>query len=212
MGYGSRALSLLSDYYEGKCPSLSEGEGDGDRSGVVNVALDDDDDDDGGLLMEMVVPRAKMPPLLMKLTERSPERLDYLGVAYGMTAQLFKYAVFSCHDDYFCGWGKRGRCGLIAMVVIHTPTLSLPPLSPPLSLPSLPPPLSLHLSPSTSSLALSHRFWKKAGYLPVYLRQTEVCRVQIKRGVVVILLLLQFVDHTHAQSPNTSHICCDLSL
>ena len=92
MGYGSRALSLLSDYYEGRFPSLSE-EADRDQSGVVNVALDNDEEgEDGGLLMEAVVPRAKLPPLLTKLTERCPERLDYLGVAYGMTAQLFKYA------------------------------------------------------------------------------------------------------------------------
>lgn len=101
MGYGSRTLSLLSDYYEGKFPSLSEGES---NAAIANVALDADED--GGLLKETIVPRAKLPPLLTKLSERPPERLDYLGVAYGITAQLFK-------------------------------------------------------------------FWKKSGYLPVYLRQTE---------------------------------------
>ena len=88
MGYGTRALSLLLDYYEGRLPSLSEGTNP-DPTNVVGVALDDDDGE-GELLKETIVPRAKLPPLLTKLTERSPERLDYLGVAYGLTAQLFK--------------------------------------------------------------------------------------------------------------------------
>ena len=91
MGYGTRALSLLLDYYEGRLPSLSEGQAGVDQADVVGVALDEDGE--GGLLEEAVVPRTKMPPLLRKLTERKPERLDYLGVAYGLTAQLFKYVV-----------------------------------------------------------------------------------------------------------------------
>lgn len=34
-----------------------------------------------------------MPPLLQNLTERKPENLDYLGVSYGLTPQLLRYAV-----------------------------------------------------------------------------------------------------------------------
>lgn len=34
---------------------------------------------------------AKMPPLLQRLSERQPEKLDYLGVAYGITPLLFKF-------------------------------------------------------------------------------------------------------------------------
>lgn len=32
-----------------------------------------------------------MPPLLQRLSERQPERLDYLGVSYGITPSLFKF-------------------------------------------------------------------------------------------------------------------------
>lgn len=34
---------------------------------------------------------AKMPPLLQHLSERQPEKLDYLGVSYGITPLLFKF-------------------------------------------------------------------------------------------------------------------------
>lgn len=34
-----------------------------------------------------------MPPLLQRLTERKPESLDYLGVSYGLTPQLLRYAM-----------------------------------------------------------------------------------------------------------------------
>jgi tRNA(Met) C34 N-acetyltransferase TmcA len=33
-----------------------------------------------------------MPPLLQRLTERKPENLDYLGVSYGLTSQLLRFA------------------------------------------------------------------------------------------------------------------------
>ncbi len=36
-------------------------------------------------------PRKNLPPLLCKLTERAPERLDYIGVSFGLTAQLLKF-------------------------------------------------------------------------------------------------------------------------
>uniref|UniRef100_A0A673HRY3 RNA cytidine acetyltransferase n=1 Tax=Sinocyclocheilus rhinocerous TaxID=307959 RepID=A0A673HRY3_9TELE len=43
------------------------------------------------LLEEVVSPRKDLPPLLLKLSERRAERLDYLGVSYGLTPQLLKF-------------------------------------------------------------------------------------------------------------------------
>uniref|UniRef100_A0A8C1NGY6 RNA cytidine acetyltransferase n=1 Tax=Cyprinus carpio TaxID=7962 RepID=A0A8C1NGY6_CYPCA len=43
------------------------------------------------LLEEVVSPRKDLPPLLLKLNERRAERLDYLGVSYGLTPQLLKF-------------------------------------------------------------------------------------------------------------------------
>ena len=42
------------------------------------------------LLDERLTPRKNLPPLLMKLSERKAEHLDYLGVSYGLTSGLLK--------------------------------------------------------------------------------------------------------------------------
>lgn len=36
-------------------------------------------------------PRASLPPLLLKLSERRPESLDYIGVSFGITEKLLKF-------------------------------------------------------------------------------------------------------------------------
>jgi len=45
------------------------------------------------LLTEVIAPRKNLPPLLWKLEERRPERLDYIGVSYGLTGSLLKYGL-----------------------------------------------------------------------------------------------------------------------
>ncbi len=96
-------MKLLQEYYEGKIASVNEEEraadnaNDGNEMEVTEESI--------GLLEEQLAPRKKLPPLLMKLSERRAESLNYLGVSFGLTSDLL-------------------------------------------------------------------RFWKKIGYLPVYLRQT----------------------------------------
>lgn len=38
-----------------------------------------------------IEPRNNLPPLLLKLSERPPERLDYIGVSFGLTGPLLKF-------------------------------------------------------------------------------------------------------------------------
>uniref|UniRef100_A0A8D8M9L1 RNA cytidine acetyltransferase n=1 Tax=Cacopsylla melanoneura TaxID=428564 RepID=A0A8D8M9L1_9HEMI len=83
MGYGSRALSLLKLYYEGKIPT--------EDCEPVEENIEAVEDEDVDLLEERIEPRKKLPPLLLKLSERPPEHLDYLGVSYGVTAPLLKF-------------------------------------------------------------------------------------------------------------------------
>ncbi|XP_077974705.1 RNA cytidine acetyltransferase-like [Styela clava] len=92
MGYGSQALSLLEKYYQGKIYDISETDGVDAKVDEINTVNDEDVD----LLDEVVVPRKHLPSLLLKLTERKPERLDYIGVSYGLTAPLLKF------------WSKQG--------------------------------------------------------------------------------------------------------
>ncbi|KAG0369537.1 hypothetical protein BGX24_002382 [Mortierella sp. AD032] len=105
MGYGSRALELLSQFYEGQFSMLSE---DDDEKPQYNMTRVDDSELEGASLMTddiKIRDPKKMPPLLLKLSEKKAEKLHWLGVSYGLTAPL-------------------------------------------------------------------HKFWSKAGYVPVYLRQT----------------------------------------
>ncbi|NXV03706.1 NAT10 acetyltransferase, partial [Cettia cetti] len=86
MGYGSRALALLQMYYEGKFPCLEEETTVQKPKEITTVSSET-----VGLLEEVVTPRKDLPPLLLKLSERQAEHLDYLGVSYGLTPRLLKF-------------------------------------------------------------------------------------------------------------------------
>ncbi|XP_029437928.1 RNA cytidine acetyltransferase isoform X1 [Rhinatrema bivittatum] len=85
MGYGSRALQLLQMYYEGKFPCLEE-KGIQKPKEITTISSEA-----VSLLEEAVTPRKDLPPLLLKLSERPAEKLDYLGVSYGLTPKLLKF-------------------------------------------------------------------------------------------------------------------------
>nr|KAG5689469.1 hypothetical protein BaRGS_021016 [Batillaria attramentaria] len=86
MGYGTRAMELLQQYYEGRIPSLAEGATTDEDNSIRNVT-----EEDVSLLEERISPRQNLPPLLLKLGERRAEKLDYLGVSYGLTSDLLRF-------------------------------------------------------------------------------------------------------------------------
>ena len=90
MGYGSRALRLLTDFYEGKFASLSENETPQSDS-LVRVT--DAELENSSLLSDNIKVRdiKNMPPLFSKLSERQPQPLDYIGVSFGLTSGLHKF-------------------------------------------------------------------------------------------------------------------------
>lgn len=93
MGYGTRALKLLLDYYAGKMISLDESneeEAAGREDGVEESNADVDVEKET-LLDEVIGPRENIPPLLRRLHERQAEKLDYLGVSYGLTQGLYAF-------------------------------------------------------------------------------------------------------------------------
>lgn len=90
MGYGTRALDLLTKYYEGKITNLSEASMSVDpkkKSSKDGASKDASK----SLQEEDLKPRRDLPPLLLKLSERPAERLNYLGVSFGLTSSLFSY-------------------------------------------------------------------------------------------------------------------------
>ncbi|EPX74824.1 N-acetyltransferase Nat10 [Schizosaccharomyces octosporus yFS286] len=99
MGYGTRALELLHDYFEGKFVSVSEDF----RSPLDSMKrVTDEELQENALRTEKPSVRdaRTMPPLLLKLSELQPEYLHYMGVSYGLTPSLQKF------------WKREGYCPL----------------------------------------------------------------------------------------------------
>ncbi|XP_061717144.1 RNA cytidine acetyltransferase [Cydia pomonella] len=82
MGYGKRALQQLASYYTGDIPCLDEQHSDTEEMPDKRA---------GDLHTETIVPRAKPPTLLKRLSEVQAEHLDYLGTSFGLTEDLLKF-------------------------------------------------------------------------------------------------------------------------
>lgn len=94
MGYGSRALSILKQYYEGRIVNLDGDTASGSSSSrkAKNDSMDVDEAESASKLTEeKIKPRADIPPMLLKLSERPPEKLHYWGVSFGVTSQLYNF-------------------------------------------------------------------------------------------------------------------------
>lgn len=90
MGYGSRALELLRDYFEGKFTDISENTK--PRDFTVKRVSDKELENTNLLKDDVKLRDAKtLPPLLLKLSEKPPHFLHYLGVSFGLTSQLHKF-------------------------------------------------------------------------------------------------------------------------
>ncbi|KAL4073177.1 GNAT acetyltransferase 2-domain-containing protein [Scleroderma yunnanense] len=88
MGYGSRALKALNEFYSGDYFSL-------DEASRVEPSYPDVTTIDPVTTLQTDLPTVRsasvMPPLLQRLSERKPESLDYLGVSFGLTPQLLRF-------------------------------------------------------------------------------------------------------------------------
>lgn len=94
MGYGTRAIKLLLEYYAGKNISLGLKTANDSNGNNKIEKMDEEQEMDSKesiLLKEVVGPRQNIPPLLLRLHERSPERLDYVGVSFGLTQGLYNF-------------------------------------------------------------------------------------------------------------------------
>ncbi|PWZ03216.1 DUF699-domain-containing protein [Testicularia cyperi] len=94
MGYGARALQALEAFYSGQLLDVDNVRDDLD-DGETFTAVRDRKISSGTSLLQgdeiRVRDAAQMPALLQRLSERRPESLDWLGVSYGLTPQLFKF-------------------------------------------------------------------------------------------------------------------------
>ncbi|KAI8541121.1 hypothetical protein RHMOL_Rhmol08G0037700 [Rhododendron molle] len=89
-GYGSAALDQLTRYYEGQLTDITEL--DIKKAGGANVQVNvGEAANEVSLLEEMITPRKNLPPLLVHLSERLPERIHYIGASFGLGADLFRF-------------------------------------------------------------------------------------------------------------------------
>lgn len=88
LGYGSAAVELLTRYYEGKMIDFTEEDAEEIEEPDVKIT---EAAEKVSLLEEKIMPRANLPPLLVHLRERHPEKLHYIGVSFGLTRELFRF-------------------------------------------------------------------------------------------------------------------------
>ncbi|PYI15230.1 nucleolar ATPase Kre33 [Aspergillus japonicus CBS 114.51] len=119
MGYGSRALELLTDFYEGKFTSLSEDAVDAPEE---MVRVTDEELANASLLDDNIQVRDihKMPPLFGKLSERRPDALDYLGVSFGLTPSLHKFWKRSSFSPVYLRQTPNDLTGEHSCVMLRT--------------------------------------------------------------------------------------------
>ena len=90
MGYGSRAITLLTHFYEGKFANVSETE----PTQVDSIVRVTDAELESSTLQSDIIKVRdinSMPPLFSRLSERRPQSLDYVGVSFGLTPPLHKF-------------------------------------------------------------------------------------------------------------------------
>lgn len=90
MGYGTVAMQLLEDYYRGRFNLENLGSSNGKRKTLQTEDFDVSSESND-LVDQALAPRKKLPPLLLKLSERNAEPLHYIGVSFGLTPELFKF-------------------------------------------------------------------------------------------------------------------------
>lgn len=81
-------MALLQRYFEGE---IFEGD---DESPDENVSTETNGlhpEPSHDLLSETLKPRSSLPPLLVNLSEKKPERLHYIGTSFGLTQHLFSF-------------------------------------------------------------------------------------------------------------------------
>ncbi|XP_057501011.1 RNA cytidine acetyltransferase 1 [Actinidia eriantha] len=89
LGYGSTAVELLTRYFEGHLTPMSEADVENALESLhVRVT---EAAEKVSLLEENIKPRTDLPPLLVHLRDRRPERLHYIGVSFGLTLDLFRF-------------------------------------------------------------------------------------------------------------------------
>uniref|UniRef100_A0A6A7GF83 RNA cytidine acetyltransferase n=1 Tax=Hirondellea gigas TaxID=1518452 RepID=A0A6A7GF83_9CRUS len=91
MGYGRRALELLTSFYDGSLNNLLDENENISMTITDEVQIDNSIDQSNVLRTESLKPRSNLPPLLEPVDKLKPEALHWIGVSFGLTPQLFSF-------------------------------------------------------------------------------------------------------------------------
>lgn len=117
MGYGARALQALELFYRGEYFNLDESE-----AVKGEYVRNEHIDQDATLDNETITPRAitSLPPLLQTLSSLKPPPLDYMGVSYGLTAQLLRFWKRSKYVPLYVRQTKNELTGECSCVMLKS--------------------------------------------------------------------------------------------
>lgn len=93
MGYGSRAIELLTQYYEGNIANIEEDTDSESESRDISELGEESAAGETTLFDEKLEVKdvLKLPPLLLRLEEKKPPTLHWIGVSFGLTSSLLKF-------------------------------------------------------------------------------------------------------------------------
>jgi len=115
LGYGSRAIDLLIQWFQGELGPAGEPRAEGTIDGPVEK---EGGGDAPGLDAERVAPRKKLPSLLTHLSEWPTTPLHWLGVGFGLTQQLLNFWTRKGFKVCYIRQTKNGLTGEHSTVVL----------------------------------------------------------------------------------------------
>jgi len=91
MGYGTRAIKILTSYFNGQLVNLSEesAKEPSNSRGANHSNRETTIEKDGNLISMRDI--NELPALLQRLSDRPPEPIEYMGVSFGLTPSLLKF-------------------------------------------------------------------------------------------------------------------------
>ncbi|CAK94963.1 unnamed protein product (macronuclear) [Paramecium tetraurelia] len=110
MGYGSKAMELLNRFCKGEILDPS--------AQLIHIdfreqATAEDEKD------QLIQPKKKLPPLLKKLSEVYPPQIDYLGVSFGLTQELYKFWSKNQFSPAYLSLRKNDTTGEYTCIVLR---------------------------------------------------------------------------------------------
>ena len=133
MGYASHAMKLLHDYYSGAIISSIDNNVNLNQYRNTNIVHDDTiqspastDSNRTSLSTELIQPRSQLPPLLHTLDDCPPCKLDYIGVSYGLTIELYNYWSKLNYLPVYIRQTNNELTGEHTCIMIHTLQDSIP--------------------------------------------------------------------------------------